>query len=162
MDAPVGQALPARSVTNWARNHISRLRTCRQYFQTCKLVVLFCRGGRRENLLLIGFQLYSTDDIPHSTDPSLSLSPSLVGLNPGLQSGSLLTSVKSRCLCCGKEVVDDPEVPDDLLTHGVQVRRILFRLGWIVGDTIHLFTIAFSQSYCKSVTTHQSHNPLQS
>ena len=61
------------------------------------------------------------DELPGANDVSLSITPSLVGLNPGLQSGHLLTSIKSRCVCCGQEIVDDMDVPDELLSHGVQV-----------------------------------------
>ena len=62
-----------------------------------------------------------TDEIPGASNGNLSISPSLAGLNPGLQSGHLLTSLKSHCVCCGQEIVDDADVPDELLTHGVQV-----------------------------------------
>ena len=63
------------------------------------------------------------DEIPGASNGNLSISPSLAGLNPGLQSGHLLTSLKSHCVCCGQEIVDDADVPDELLTHGVQVRN---------------------------------------
>ena len=61
------------------------------------------------------------DEIPGASNGNLSISPSLAGLTPGLQSGHLLTSLKSHCVCCGQEIVDDADVPDELLTHGVQV-----------------------------------------
>ena len=41
---------------------------------------------------------------------------------PGLQSGHLLSSIKSRCQCCGRELIDPHDVPEELLAHGVQVR----------------------------------------
>ncbi len=72
-----------------------------------------------------GFCFHSTDELPGPGHADISLSPSLVGLNPGLQSGHLLMSLKSVCYYCGWEVIDDLEVPDDLLTYGVQVMHDL-------------------------------------
>ena len=44
---------------------------------------------------------------------------------PGLQSGHLLSSIKSRCQCCGRELIDPHDVPEELLAHGVQVRILV-------------------------------------
>ena len=93
------------------------------------------------------------DDTPMTEETVLSMSSSLVGLTPGLclclpvkqifnlhlahycvnkvyvlfpglQSGHLLSSIKSRCLCCGRELIDPHDVPEELLAHGVQVRNV--------------------------------------
>ncbi|ELU15394.1 hypothetical protein CAPTEDRAFT_224550 [Capitella teleta] len=66
-------------------------------------------------------QLCASDDTPMTDVTNLSGSSSLVGLNPGLQSGQLLLSLKSRCGCCGKETVDPDDVPDDLIHQGIQI-----------------------------------------
>ena len=38
-----------------------------------------------------------------------------------LQSGHLLVSLKSRCRCCGREMVDPSTIPDDFMAHGIHI-----------------------------------------
>ena len=45
----------------------------------------------------------------------------IIYLFSDLQSGLLVVSLKSRCYCCGKELIDPTHVPEDFLAHGIHI-----------------------------------------